>query len=75
MFCSHLFGLVVSFNCAIFLSAVFFAEQLVAAKTKSLLGGNLGNFFEVTDYVSGELHRGGGEEGRVMSQLQSITQK
>ena len=65
--------MVVSFNCAIFLSAVFLVEKLVAAKTKSLLGGNLGNFFEVTDYVSRELHIGGGEEGRVMSRLQSIT--
>ena len=60
--------LVVSFNCAIFLSAVFLVEKLVAAKTKSLLGGNLGNFFEVTDYVPRELG-GGGErkkEGRGM---------
>ena len=55
--------MVVSFNCAIFLSAVFSVEQLVAAKTESQLGGNLGNFFEVTDYVPRELGEQPGEGG------------
>ena len=55
--------IVVSFNCAIFLSAVFSVKKLVTAKTESLLGGNLGNFFEVTDYVPRELGEQPGEGG------------